>query len=123
MKIQGIAKLARNSDVFRKVLHTGRRMQVVIMSLRKGEGTHEEAHPHSDQLVYVLHGDGEALIGGRLHDLDRGDGLFVATGTRLKLRNTGDEELRVLVVLSPPVFPEDWTQEFREIVVSPEWPE
>ena len=123
MKLQGLAKLARSTDVFRKVLHTGRRLQIVIMSVRKGEGTSEESHPHSDQLLYVLHGDGEAMVGGRIHDLDRGDGLFVATGTRLKIRNTGDDELRVLVVVSPPVFPEGLVQEFREIAVSPEWEE
>jgi mannose-6-phosphate isomerase-like protein (cupin superfamily) len=117
MKLQGIAKLARSAEVFRKVLHTGRRLQIVVLSLRKDEGTPEENYPHSDQLVYVLHGDGEAMIGGRIHDLDRGDGLFVAAGTRLRLRNTGPDELRVMVVMSPPAFPEAWVQEFREVVL------
>jgi len=118
MKLHGLAKLARTSEYLRKVLHTGRRLQIVILSLRKDEGTGEEAYSHSDQLLVVLHGDGEALIGGRLHDLDRGDGLFVAAGTRFKLRNAGDEELRVLSVISPPVFPEGFSQEFRERVIS-----
>ena len=115
MKLTGIPKLTHALRVQRKALRTGRRMQVVASSLRHKEFTREEVHAHSDQMIYVLHGDGEALLGGQRHDLQRGDGLFVAAGKRLRLRNTGDEALRLLTVLSPPVFPEDFTEPFQPV--------
>jgi mannose-6-phosphate isomerase-like protein (cupin superfamily) len=114
MKLQGIAKLARTTDAYRKVMRTGRRLQVVILTIHANESTGEEIHAASDRLLIVLHGDGEGLLGGTRHDLEKGDALFVAAGTRLTLRNTGKDELKLLDVFSPPVFPENLVQETRE---------
>jgi mannose-6-phosphate isomerase-like protein (cupin superfamily) len=113
MKLQGIAKLARTGDAFRKVIQTGRRLQIGVMSLRRNEVTGETNHPHSDRFLFVLHGDAEALAGARFHDLDKGDGLFVPAGTRVNVRNTGDDELQFLEIFSPPVFPEGFVEPTR----------
>jgi mannose-6-phosphate isomerase-like protein (cupin superfamily) len=114
MRLNGVARLARSSGVYRRALHTSNRLQLVMMSLRKSETTSEEALPDSEQVIYVLHGEGEALIGGRLHHLERGDGLIVPAGAQLNLRNTGVEDLRLLEFFAPPVFPEGWVQEAHE---------
>ena len=53
----------QNSD-FRRVLYTGKQLQLVLMSLAPGEDIGEEVHPDRDQFFRVEKGKGEVWIDG-----------------------------------------------------------
>ena len=53
-----------NAD-FRRVLYTGKNMQLVLMALRPGEEIGEEVHPDRDQFFRVEVGEGEVWIDGQ----------------------------------------------------------
>ncbi|NJK86077.1 MAG: cupin domain-containing protein, partial [Bacteroidales bacterium] len=44
-----IEKDTMENDNFRKVLYTGKHLQLVLMSLKVGEDIGEETHPNNDQ--------------------------------------------------------------------------
>jgi mannose-6-phosphate isomerase-like protein (cupin superfamily) len=63
-------------------------------------------HRHTyEEAVYVLGGDGVALIDGADHDIDPGDSAFLPPGTAHRLASRGREPLRILGVFSPPGSP------------------
>jgi hypothetical protein len=53
-----------NAD-FRRVLYTGKNMQLVLMSLRPGEEIGEEVHSDRDQFFRIEVGEGEVWIDGK----------------------------------------------------------
>lgn len=53
-----------NSD-FRRVIYTGKNLQLVLMSLKPGEDIGEEVHKDRDQFFRIETGKGEVLIDAR----------------------------------------------------------
>lgn len=63
------------------------------------ESTELHKHHHEDECVYVLAGQAEATIGSRVFPVKEGDFIgYRAGGEAHKLRNTGTETLRCIVV-------------------------
>jgi len=67
-------------------------------------GQEHAAHVHADQdkMYVVIEGRGEASVGGEARAVGAGDLVFAPAGAAHGLRNTGEENLVVLVVFSPP---------------------
>ncbi|HLT26864.1 MAG TPA: cupin domain-containing protein, partial [Zeimonas sp.] len=59
-----IEDLTENNEAFRRVLYTGKNMQLVLMSLNPGEEIGEEVHDDRDQFFRFEEGRGEVLIDG-----------------------------------------------------------
>ncbi len=90
-----------NSD-FRRVLYTGRQMQLVLMALQPGEEIGEEVHRDRDQFFRVEEGSGEVWIDGARTPI-RGDmAIVVPAGSRHNVRNTGDGPLKLYTLYAPP---------------------
>ncbi len=102
MIIKDIDDIAEDNTNFRKVLHTGKNSQIVVMSIPVGEDIGEEVHPNTDQILIIVDGDGEAMINGEVWRIGEDDAVFVPAGSRHNIRNTGDEDLRLFTVYSPP---------------------
>jgi mannose-6-phosphate isomerase-like protein (cupin superfamily) len=96
-----IKDLAKANDDFRKVLFTAERSQLVIMSLRAGETIGSEVHA-VDQVIYVVKGDGVAVIGEANVPFEKGAVICVPAGARHDIVNTGDEPLKLFTVYAPP---------------------
>jgi uncharacterized cupin superfamily protein len=63
------------------------------------ESTELHKHYHEDECVYMLDGNGEAIIGEDTYDVDPGDFIgYRAGGKAHKLRNSGSSTLRFIVV-------------------------
>ncbi|MDD3762852.1 MAG: cupin domain-containing protein [Nevskiales bacterium] len=63
------------------------------------ESTELHRHYHEDECVYILNGQAEATIGDAVHTVMAGDFIgYRAGGLAHKLRNTGTETLRCIVV-------------------------
>jgi mannose-6-phosphate isomerase-like protein (cupin superfamily) len=91
----------RNED-FRRVLYTGKHLQLVLMTLQPGEEIGEETHDDRDQFFRIEEGEGEAIIDGMIHEIEDDFGIIVPAGARHNIVNTGDEPLRLYTLYGPP---------------------
>jgi len=97
-----IATIAERSADFRRVLWTGQRSQVVIMTIPEGGEIGEEVHEGIDQILTFVSGTGEAIVGGETRPVAQGDLVAVPAGTKHNFRNTGAIPLVLYTVYAPP---------------------
>jgi mannose-6-phosphate isomerase-like protein (cupin superfamily) len=90
-----------NSD-FRRVLYTGKNLQLVLMALKPGEEIGEEVHTDRDQFFRVETGKGEVWIDGNKTKIEGDTGIVVPAGARHNVKNTGDEPLKLYTIYAPP---------------------
>lgn len=101
--LQGnIKELTKENENFRKVICTGNWSQVVLMSIPPGEDIGEEIHPGTDQILFIVDGEGEATLNNHTSSFKEKDFIFVPAGTRHNFKNTGDDDLKLYTVYSPP---------------------
>jgi len=91
----------KNSD-FRRVLYTGKHMQLVLMSLRPGEEIGEEVHSDRDQFFRLEKGRGEVWIDGTRTKIKSDTAIIVPAGARHNVKNTGEKALRLYTLYAPP---------------------
>jgi mannose-6-phosphate isomerase-like protein (cupin superfamily) len=90
-----------NSD-FRRVVYTGKNLQLVLMSLKPGEDIGEEVHTDRDQFFRIEKGKGEVLIDGKRSKIKDDDAVLVPAGARHNIINTGDKPMRLYTLYGPP---------------------
>ncbi len=90
-----------NTD-FRRVLYTGRNLQLVLMSLAPGEEIGLETHDDRDQFFRVEKGAGEVSIDGVISSVKADDAFIVPAGARHNVVNTGAGPLRLYTIYGPP---------------------
>lgn len=91
-----------NND-FRRVLFTGPKSQLVLMTLQPSEDIGVETHPDTDQFIRVEAGEGRALIGGQEHQLRDGTAVVIPAGAEHNVINTSTSKpLRLYTVYTPP---------------------
>jgi mannose-6-phosphate isomerase-like protein (cupin superfamily) len=100
--IGDIEELTRENRDFRRVLHTGPNLQLVVMSLRAGEEIGEEVHTDHDQFFRVEKGKGEVWIEGERSKIRMGTVMLIPAGARHNVRNTGEKRLRLYTLYAPP---------------------
>jgi mannose-6-phosphate isomerase-like protein (cupin superfamily) len=72
------------------------------MSIPPGGGTSEQEHRHSDQIVFISKGRGEIILNSRHDPVRENDLILIPAGTRHNPANSGEHEMKLLVVHSPP---------------------
>lgn len=100
--VDGIERLTEANDDFRRVLYTGKHLQLVLMTLQPGEEIGEEVHDDGDQFFRVDAGEGEIRIDGVATAIKDGDGVVVPAGARHNLVNRGSGPLKVYTLYGPP---------------------
>lgn len=110
MIIKNIEDLADENTNFRKVIYTDPHCQITVMSLPVGTNIGIENHEDVEQLFFIVDGKGEALIGSELEQFEEDDMLHIPSGTDHDIRNTGDEDLKLISIYSKPVHPEGLIQ-------------
>jgi uncharacterized cupin superfamily protein len=58
-------------------------------------------HPNTDEAFYIAEGEATFLLGDRELAVTRGGFVFVPRGTAHTVRNSGDDVLRGLIMISP----------------------
>lgn len=96
---------ARSNDAFRRVVMTGDHQQVVLMTIPPGDEIGEEVHPDTDQVLFVVEGEGEARLGTDSSPVRANDLVLVRAGTRHNFVNTGQRPLRLVTTYAPPHHP------------------
>ena len=99
--VVNIKKAAKDNDFFRKVLFTGTKSQLVLMSLRPGEEIGTEVHK-VDQILYVVDGEGKVVLDGVDKEFDKGEIVFVPAGVQHNVINTDDQPMKLFTIYSPP---------------------
>lgn len=99
--ITNIEKVTKENTDYRRVLYTARYSQLVLMRLKPGEEIGEEVHG-LDQFLRLETGAGKAILDGVEHDIKADDAIVVPAGTRHNFINTGDEDMALYSIYSPP---------------------
>jgi mannose-6-phosphate isomerase-like protein (cupin superfamily) len=100
--IADIEQLTEENADFRRVLYTGKNLQLVLMAIGPGEEIGEEVHEDRDQFFRIEDGKGEVVIDGCRTEVEDDDAIIVPAGARHNIRNTGDEPLRLYTLYAPP---------------------
>jgi mannose-6-phosphate isomerase-like protein (cupin superfamily) len=100
--IADIEELTEGNTDFRRVLYTGKTLQLVLMALKPGEEIGEEVHADRDQFFRIEEGEGEVVIDGNRTPVEDDTAVIVPAGARHNLINTGDEPLLLYTLYAPP---------------------
>ncbi len=112
--VDDIEKLTKDNSDFRRVVYTGKHMQLVLMTLKPGEEIGAEVHETHDQFLRFEDGEGEVVIDGATHKVEDDFAVVVPAGARHNVINTGDSPLKLYTLYGPP--------EHRLDVVHPDKP-
>ena len=100
--VDDIDRLTVENKDFRRVLYTGKHLQLVLMALRPGEEIGEEVHDDHDQFFRIEKGEGEVWIDGQRTKIKADDAIIVPAGARHNVINTGEKKLKLYTVYGPP---------------------
>ena len=100
--VDDIEELTESNKDFRRVLYTGKHLQLVLMSLKPGEEIGEEVHDTHDQFFRIEKGEGEVWIDGTKTKVKADFAIIVPAGARHNVINTGDKALRLYTLYGPP---------------------
>lgn len=89
-----------------------------VVQLEPGEGHERHNHPDSEEILYVVSGEGEQTVADEEFEIAADDMVYVPAGVYHSTVNTGWEELRLLAVYGPP-GPEDVLREDPDCEVLP----
>ncbi|SHI57605.1 Mannose-6-phosphate isomerase, cupin superfamily [Cruoricaptor ignavus] len=91
-----------DNENFRKVIYTAKHSQLVLMTLKKGEEIGMETHPENDQFFRFEAGTGKCIIDGNEYEVKDGSAIIIPAGSQHNVINTGDDELKMYTIYSPP---------------------
>jgi mannose-6-phosphate isomerase-like protein (cupin superfamily) len=89
-----------------RVAQGNRRSQAAEMVIAPGdaEGGSDNRHRGADQWLFVLSGNGEAIVNGKRHKLRAGSLVFIERREKHQVKNTGRAPLRTLNIYVPPAY-------------------
>ena len=76
-------------------------------TLAPGQATQRHYHRASEEIYFVLDGDGEMELDGQRRQVGAGDAIAIPPGAWHELRAEGDRPLRILCCCAPPYRHED----------------
>ena len=100
--VGNIEQLTEANHDFRRVLYTGRYLQLVLMTLLPGADIGAETHADHDQFFRIETGKGIARIEGVNHAIEDGDAIIVPAGTHHNILNNGTAPLFLYTLYGPP---------------------
>jgi mannose-6-phosphate isomerase-like protein (cupin superfamily) len=110
--IGDIEQATTQNETFRTVLFTGEHTQLTVMSIAPGDDIGLEVHEDHDQFLRVERGSARVELGpsedqlDEIHDVGDDWAVIVPAGTWHNVVNTGDGELKVYSLYSPPEHPD-----------------
>jgi mannose-6-phosphate isomerase-like protein (cupin superfamily) len=110
--VGNIEEETKANTTFRTALWTGKHSQLTVMSLKPGEDIGLEVHPEVDQFLRLEQGKGRLEVGpardelSESYDVGEDWAFVVPAGTWHNVINTGDTELKLYTIYSPPNHPD-----------------
>ena len=87
--------------------HGNQAQSLAEATVYSGQKTALHLHHHSEEIYYVLAGQGTMVLGDQSFAIAPGDSILIPPGTPHALHNTWPMELRVLCCCSPAYDPVD----------------
>jgi mannose-6-phosphate isomerase-like protein (cupin superfamily) len=100
--VDNIEEATNSNGDFRRVLYTGKNLQLVLMTLQPGDEIGEEVHEDRDQFFRIEDGRGTVYIDGAPSQVEDDFAVIVPAGARHNVVNTGDEPLKLYTLYGPP---------------------
>lgn len=100
--VTNIERDTLENEDYRRVLFTGKNLQLVLMTLQPGEEIGLEVHEEHDQFIRIEEGTGVATLNGEEHGLSDGVIVVIPAGTKHNVINRGDGKLRLYTLYGPP---------------------
>ena len=100
--VENIEELTTSNTDYRRVLYTGKHLQLVLMALQPGEEVGEEVHETHDQFFRIESGKGVVEIDKKRHDIEDDDAVIVPAGALHNVINTGSAPLKFYTLYGPP---------------------
>jgi len=97
-----VLEQARVNEAYRRVLFTGARSQLALMTIPPGGDIGLETHAHVEQLIFIASGKGKAIVNGVETPIGAGDVVVATPNASHNIVNTGTEPLRIYTVYAPP---------------------
>ena len=113
-----IDRLTVDNEDFRRVLYTGKHLQLVLMTLQAGEEIGAEVHEDRDQFFRFEEGQGVVDIDGRENPVQDDFAVIVPAGARHNVRNTSNAALRFYTLYGPPEHKDKVVQRTKEELTS-----
>lgn len=107
-----VEQATRQNTDFRRVLFTGGHTQLTVMRLAPGEEIGLEMHPHLDQFLRLEQGSARVTLGrsqesvDETHEVADDWAIIVPGGTWHNVVNTGDTDVKLYSLYSPPEHPD-----------------
>lgn len=101
-----------SNETFRTVLFTGENLQLTVMRLQPGEEIGVEMHDDLDQFIRIEAGSARITMGpsrdevSETHDVEDDWAVIIPGGTWHNVVNTGDEDLKLYSIYTPPEHPD-----------------
>jgi transcriptional regulator with XRE-family HTH domain len=83
---------------------TNRRLEPILLTLRKGQGTPKERPHEGEEFGYVLRGRVTLRFGKEILKLKAGECFYLSAEKEHWLQNTSSQEAIILWISSPPSF-------------------
>lgn len=113
--IDNIEEQTLGNSNFRKVLFTGKYMQLVVMCLKGGEDIGKEVHDNVDQFFRVEEGEAKFVIDGIESIVGEDMVAIVPAGAEHNVINTSDtDDLKLYTIYTPPNHPEGTVHATRD---------
>lgn len=97
-------KTLDNQD-FRRVIFTGKHMQLVLMSLKPGEEIGTEVHEQVDQFFRIESGKAKFIIDGVEYLAEDDFAVIVPAGAEHNVINDSNEDVRLYTIYAPANHP------------------
>ncbi len=75
-----------------------------IVTLPPGQEQQKLSVHEGEEIYFVLEGTGQFVLNDRVVDIEKDTAVYVAPGTKHRAINTGQDEMRLYFVDTPPVF-------------------
>ena len=118
--IADIEETTLGNEHFRSVVFTGKHTQLTVMRLQPGEDIGLEAHDHLDQFLRIEQGTARVELGtsegsiDETHDVGPDWAIIVPAGVWHNVVNTGDGDVKLYSLYSPPEHPAETVHRTKE---------
>lgn len=100
--VDDIEEMTEHNSDFRRVLYTGKNLQLVLMAIEPGAEIGEEVHHDRDQFFRIENGKGEVWVDGRMTNVESDFAILVPAGAKHNIKNTGRGPLKLYTLYAPP---------------------
>jgi mannose-6-phosphate isomerase-like protein (cupin superfamily) len=77
-------------------------LSVCVIRVLPGEAVRPaHSHPNSEELIYIIHGNGKVMIENEVGEVSAGSAILFEQGKIHMLKNTGNLEMKVICFFAP----------------------